>query len=178
MGIRSISMAGKIIFVTGGQRSGKSVFAEKTALAMSSSPVYIATARVSDEEFRRRVNAHQERRGPQWTTYEEPLDVASVPLRPGDTALFDCVTLWATNCFFRFNEDGGEALEYMKRQFDTLVSKGADILFVTNEVGLGGVSPNAMQRHFADLQGAINQYIAAKSEEAYLIVSGIPLKIK
>lgn len=171
-------MSGKIIFVTGGQRSGKSMFAEKTVLEMSSTPVYIATAQAFDEDFRQRIKVHQQRRGPQWTTYEEPVDVASVPLASTDTVLFDCVTLWATNCFFHFNEDVGESLAFMKSQAGSLISSGADIVFVTNEVGLGGVSPNAMQRHFADLQGSINQYLASLSTEAYLVVSGIPVRIK
>lgn len=171
-------MAGNIIFVTGGQRSGKSMFAERKALELSSNPVYMATAQAFDDDFRRRIKVHQERRGPQWTTFELPLDVASAPLKSTDTVLFDCVTLWATNCFFHFNEDIGKALSYMKEQADTLITSGADIIFVTNEVGLGGVSPNAMQRHFADLQGAINQHLAMLASEAYLILSGIPLRIK
>lgn len=171
-------MSGKIIFVTGGQRSGKSMFAEKTALSMSSNPVYIATARAFDDDFRQRIKLHQERRGSMWTTYEEPLDVASIPLRSSDTVLFDCVTLWATNCFFHFNEDIVKALSFMERQSESVIASGADIIFVTNEVGLGGVSPNAMQRHFADLQGSVNQHIASLSTEAYLILSGIPLRIK
>lgn len=171
-------MSGKLIFVTGGQRSGKSMFAENLALELSPCPVYIATARVSDDDFRQRVRVHQERRGPQWTTFELPLDVASAPLKSGDTALLDCVTLWATNCFFHFREDTGAALEFMKKQADALLETGADIVAVTNEIGLGGVSPNAMQRHFADLQGSVNQYLAARSTEAYMIVSGLPLRIK
>lgn len=171
-------MTGKIILVTGGQRSGKSVFAEKKALSMSSHPVYIATACAFDDELKRRIKVHQERRGSQWTTYECPLDVASVPLCPADTALFDCVTLWSTNCFFHFNEDSEASLSYMKQQTEIMTATGADIIFVTNEVGMGGVSPNAMQRHFTDLQGSINQYLASISTEAYLIISGIPVKIK
>lgn len=171
-------MSGKIIFVTGGQRSGKSVFAEKTVLSMSSSPVYVATAQAFDDDFRQRIMVHKQRRGSQWTTYEQPVDVASIPLTCNDTVLFDCVTLWATNCFFHFNENAGEALAFMKDQAESLISTGADIVFVTNEVGLGGISPNAMQRHFADLQGSINQYLASLSNEAYMIISGLPLKIK
>ncbi len=171
-------MGGKIIFVTGGQRSGKSVFAEKMVLSKSSHPVYIATAQVLDDEFRKRVAVHKERRGKQWITYEEPLEVSAVELKATDTALFDCVTLWATNCFFHFGEDSVIALGFMKNQFDSLVASGADIVFVSNEVGLGGVSPNAMQRHFADLQGAINQHIASRADEAYMVLSGIPIKIK
>ena len=171
-------MSGRIIFVTGGQRSGKSVFAEKKALELSSSPVYIATAQAFDDDFRRRIKAHRQRRGPQWTTHEEPINVSSVPLKADDTVLFDCVTLWATNCFFHFKEDSEKALSFLKQESEALIATGADIIFVTNEVGLGGVSPNRMQRHFADLQGSINQHLASIATEAYLILSSLPLKIK
>ena len=171
-------MSGKIIFVTGGQRSGKSLFAEKKALELSSNPLYIATAQAFDDDFRRRIKVHQQRRGPQWTTYEEPLHVTSVPLKAEDSVLFDCVTLWATNCFLHFKEDSEKALSYMKQESEALISSGADIIFVTNEVGLGGVSPNQMQRHFADLQGSINQHLASHATEAYLILSSLPLRIK
>lgn len=168
----------RIVFVTGGQRSGKSVFAEKMALTLSPSPLYVATAQVHDDELRKRVDAHKQRRGPQWITFESPINVADVPMSENDVALFDCVTLWATNCFFHFNENIEEALQFMKDQADALIAKGASIIFVTNEVGLGGVSPNAMQRRFADLQGSINQYVASLSTEAHMIVSGIDVIIK
>lgn len=171
-------MAGKIILVTGGQRSGKSRFAEKKVLELSAHPTYIATAQPLDDDFRERVRLHQERRGNHWTTLEEPIDVASLSLTPSDSALFECVTMWATNCFFHFREDTSQALAFMRRQIDGLAASGADIVFVTNEIGLGGISPNAMQRHFTDLQGAINSYIASISSEVFLIISGIPMKIK
>ncbi|MDE6770483.1 MAG: bifunctional adenosylcobinamide kinase/adenosylcobinamide-phosphate guanylyltransferase, partial [Muribaculaceae bacterium] len=70
------------------------------------------------------------------------------------------------------------AYDEIKREIDGLMSTGATIIIVTNEVGLGGVSGNDMQRHFADLQGMLNQFVAAKAEEVYMIISGIPVKIK
>lgn len=169
---------GKIIFVTGGQRSGKSIFAEGLALQMSEHPVYIATATVRDEEFRRRVDIHKERRGDRWRTFECPVHVSDAKLTPEDVALIDCVTLWATNVFFNFGESFEEALKFMQSELDRLLASGASFIFVTNEIGLGGTSANALQRAFTDLQGSINQLIASKADEAYMVVSGIPVKIK
>lgn len=164
--------------ITGGQRSGKSRMAEQLALSLSPTPVYIATARVWDEEFRHRVELHQQRRGPEWTTHEEPLDVSSIPLGKEDTVLFDCVTLWATNWFFECGEDCDKALGNMKEQLTGLCRKCRNIIFVTNEIGLGGVAENAMQRRFTDLQGYINQHIADKASEVHMAISGIDVRIK
>lgn len=168
----------KIIMITGGQRSGKSRMAEEMALAMSDTPIYIATARIFDEDFSERVKIHRQRRGPQWTTYEESVNVASTPLDDNDTVLFDCITLWATNCYFELGEDSSKTLDFMKRQLMELCPKCKNIIFVTNEIGMGGVSENALQRRFTDLQGSINQYLASIANEVHLCVSGIDIKIK
>ena len=171
-------MSGRIIMITGGQRSGKSALAERMVLAISPAPVYIATARVWDDEFRHRVTLHQQRRGPEWTTYEEPLHVDTLPVGDNDTILFDCITLWATNWFFECGENIDRALSEMKGRIGTLTSRCSNIVFVTNEIGLGGVSENRMQRRFTDLQGLINQYIAGIADEVHLCVSGIDMRIK
>ncbi len=168
----------RVIMVTGGQRSGKSVFAENLALSLSERPVYIATARIFDEEMRRRVEIHRERRRDRWRDVEAPLYPAVTELAYGEVVLIDCLTLWATNWFFESGEDGSAALREIKRQIDTLRTRPATFIIVTNEVGLGGVSPNAMQRKFADLQGSLNQYLATLADEVYLVISGIPVKIK
>lgn len=89
----------KIILITGGERSGKSMYAEQTALKLSDHPVYMATARIWDEEFRQRVNIHKARRGPQWTNIEEEKHLSRHDMT-GRTVLIDCITLWATNFFF------------------------------------------------------------------------------
>lgn len=88
----------RIILITGGERSGKSMYAEQLALRLSEQPVYMATARIWDEEFRQRVHIHRERRGPQWTNIEEEKYLSRHDLR-GRTVLVDCVTLWTTNFF-------------------------------------------------------------------------------
>lgn len=166
-----------IIMITGGQRSGKSEEAERRALSLSERPVYMATAKVWDDEFRERVRRHQERRGPQWTNIEEKIALSRHDMA-GRVVLIDCVTLWLTNIFFQNGEDTDRALETAKAEFDRFTAQDATFIFVTNEIGLGGVSDNAMQRHFCDLQGWMNQYIAKKADEVILMVSGIPMQVK
>jgi len=183
----------KIVLITGGQRSGKSSKAEEMALQLSDNPVYLATAHIWDEEFRERVHRHQERRGPQWTNIEEELYLSKHDLT-GRVVVIDCVTLWLTN--FISIEHGTlplrsrnslatpsalnieHCLAMAKEEFDKFTQPDATYIFVTNEIGSGGVSDNALQRRFTDLQGWMNQYIAAKADEVILMVSGIAWKVK
>ena len=166
----------KIILITGGQRSGKSEKAEALALSLSTNPVYLATAHVWDDEFRERVRRHQERRGPEWTNIEEELYLSRHDLT-GRVVVIDCVTLWLTN-WLMVNDNVDAILTEAKREFDAFTQHDATYIFVTNEIGLGGVSDNALQRKFTDLQGWMNQYIAQKADEVILMVSGIEMKIK
>ena len=163
--------------ITGGQRSGKSSKAEELALSLSGNPVYLATAHVWDEEFRERVRKHQERRGPQWTNIEEEIHLSHHDLS-GRVVVIDCVTLWLTNFFFQLDSQVDKSLEAAKKEFDAFTQNNATYIFVTNEIGNGGTSENAIQRKFTDLQGWMNQYIASKADEVILMVSGIPVKVK
>lgn len=179
----------KVILITGGQRSGKSEYAERMALSLSDTPVYLATAHVWDEEFRHRVLLHQERRGPQWTNIEEERLLSRHQL-PGRVILIDCLTLWLTNLWYAEKPESAECpdcpecpavaptLETAKAEFDRFTSQDATFIFVTNEIGFGGVSANAVQRRFTDLMGWMNQYVASQADEVILMVSGIPVKIK
>jgi len=166
----------RLILITGGQRSGKSRKAEELALSLSANPVYLATAHIWDEEFRERVRRHQERRGPQWTNIEEETLLSRHDLT-GRVVVVDCVTLWLTN-FFTANSDVEASLTAARREFDAFTSHDATYIFVTNEIGSGGVSTNAIQRRFTDLEGWMNQYIASHADEVILMVSGIAVKIK
>ena len=166
----------KIILITGGARSGKSRYAERIALSLSKNPVYVATAHVWDDEFGERVKKHQERRGPEWTNIEEEMLLSRHDLT-GRVAVIDCVTLWCTNYFFQM-EEVEVCLEALKGEFDKFTAKDATYIFVTNEIGMGGVSENAVQRKFTDLQGWMNQYVASKADEVILMVSGIPVRVK
>lgn len=189
----------KIILVTGGQRSGKSTYGERLALEMAAGEqaVYMATSRIWDEEFAHRVQLHKERRGPQWINLEEEKYLGRHNVA-GKVVLVDCVTLWSTNFFFdisdnplpdiNFTMDAAQAqesasvveqaLQQIKEEFEKFTSQDATFIFVTNEIGLGGVSENKVQRQFTDLLGWLNQYIASKADEVVLMVSGIPVKIK
>ena len=167
----------RIILITGGARSGKSTYAEQLALALSPSPVYMATARIWDEDFRERVRRHQARRGPEWTNIEEEKYLSRHNLADR-VVLVDCVTLWCTNFFFDLDSDIDRVLEAAKQEFDAFTRQEATFIFVTNEIGLGGTSDNELQRKFTDLLGWMNQYIAACADEVVLMVSGIPLTIK
>lgn len=168
-----------LILITGGQRSGKSQYAERLALSLSSNPIYLATAHIWDEEFRERVRQHQQRRGPEWDNIEEERWLSRHDVR-GRVVLVDCLTLWATNFFFA---DGTEAevegaLEALKTEFDRFLLQDATFIIVTNEIGSGGTPVNDVQRRFTDLLGWLNQYVAAKANEVVMMVSGIPVKIK
>ena len=166
----------KIILITGGQRSGKSRYAEDLALKLAERPVYVATAHVWDEEFRERVRRHQERRGAQWDNIEEERELSKHDLT-GRVAVVDCLTLWATNFFFDL-KDVDKALETMKREFDRFTAQDATFIFVTNEIGMGGTSIDPVQRQFTDLLGWLNQYVTSKADEVVMMVSGIAMTIK
>ncbi len=168
-----------ICLITGGQRSGKSQYAEQLALSLAPNPVYLATAHVWDDEFQERVKRHQERRGPEWTNIEEERWLSRHNVE-GRVVLVDCLTLWATNFFF---SDGAEAdvdaaLEMMKKEFDRFTLQDATFIFVTNEIGAGGTPVNDVQRRFTDLLGWFNQYVASKADDVVMMVCGIPVKVK
>ena len=167
----------KIILITGGTRSGKSSYAEQLALRLSANPVYLATARVWDDEFRQRVIKHQERRGAEWTNIEEEKQLSKHNLE-GRTILIDCITMWCNNFFFDLHDDVDATLEAMKQEFLKFTQQEATFIFVTNEIGMGGTSVNDVQRRFTDLQGWFNQFVASQSDEVIFMVSGIPMKIK
>jgi adenosylcobinamide kinase/adenosylcobinamide-phosphate guanylyltransferase len=170
-------MSQKVIVITGGQRSGKSSYAQKLALSLSSNPVYLATSRVWDEEHRARIIRHQADRGPEWTNLEEEKFLSKLNLA-GRVVLVDCVTLWATNFFFDNKADVALSLSQLKTEFEILTSQDATFIFVTNEIGLGGISADELQRKFTDLQGWFNQHIAGIAGKVILMTSGIPLVLK
>lgn len=167
----------KIILITGGQRSGKSTYAEQLALSLSENPIYIATAHVWDDEFRNRVEKHKERRGSEWTNIEEEKYLSNHKYQ-GRTILIDCLTLWSTNFFFENKSDVNLSLSQLKKEFDDFTNQDDTFIFVTNEIGCGGVSDNEIQRKFTDLLGWMNQYVVSKADEVYCMISGIALKIK
>lgn len=166
-----------ITFITGGARSGKSRFAQELAEQHSEHPVYLATARVWDDDFRKRIERHQNDRGPHWINIEEEKCLSATPTE-GKIVLLDCVTLWLTNIFFDNDFDMEKSLEEAKAEWGRFVTKEMDLIVVSNELGMGVHPVEESARKFADLQGWINQHIAAMADEVYLMVSGIPVNIK
>lgn len=167
----------RIILITGGQRSGKSSYAQRLALQQTEHPVYLATSRVWDDEHRRRIERHKQDRGPEWVNIEENKHLSRHSLQ-GRVVVVDCVTLWATNFFYDNEGDVEKALPLVKDEFNLVTDQEAYFIFITNEIGLGGMSANELQRKFTDMQGWLNQYIASRADEVILMISGIPLKIK
>ena len=170
-------MKRKVILVTGGQRSGKSRYAQDLALQLAENPVYLATSRVWDEEFRERVRRHQADRGVRWTNIEEEKFLSRHDVH-GRVVVIDCVTLWGTNFFFDNDSDVDKSLGEMKEEFDRFTRQEATFIFVTDEIGMGGVAVDTVQRRFTDLQGWMNQYIARAADEVVLMVSGIAMRVK
>lgn len=166
-----------LIYVTGGVRSGKSAYAMQRALALSAGPVYVATAKIWDDDFQIRVNRHQDERGKEWTTFEAYRDLHLLPLA-GKTVVVDCVTLWLTNFFMDHDSDIELSLADFKKEIDQLLLVDATFLIISNEIGMGMHADNEVGRKFADLQGWANQYVAGKAEEAVFMVSGLPMVLK
>ncbi len=167
----------QITFITGGARSGKSSFAQKMAESQSESPVYLATARVWDEDFRQRIERHQNDRGPHWTNIEQEKELSACDV-DDKTVLLDCITLWLTNIFFDNQFDADRSLKEAKTEWERFVQKKMNLIVVSNELGMGVHPVEEAARKFADLQGWMNQFIAQQSSKVFLMISGIPVKIK
>ena len=167
----------KIVFITGGARSGKSSFALKQASGIPGKKAYIATAEALDEEMRKRIEDHREQRGKEWDTFEEPLMIAEVIKKIGDrydAIVLDCLTLWLSNIMHSNLIIETE----IERLISSLLSHQTSVFIVSNEVGMGIVPENEMARKFRDMAGLLNQKIAGAADEVYIVVAGIPLKIK
>ncbi len=167
----------EIIFITGGQRSGKSNFAKQLAERKSSNPIFLATARAWDDDFEKRIKHHKDARGNNWRTIEEEKHLDKLNLEK-DIVVLDCITLWLTNIFHDNKYHVENSLEEAKRIWDSFIRQDFTLLVVSNELGMGVHPESDIAMKFADLHGWINQHIASLSNEVWLMVSGIPLKVK
>ncbi|NJO88998.1 MAG: bifunctional adenosylcobinamide kinase/adenosylcobinamide-phosphate guanylyltransferase [Chloroflexia bacterium] len=166
-----------LTLITGGQRSGKSSFAQNLAEALSEEPVYLATARKWDEDFENRIKRHQADRGENWTTIEEEKEIGMLDLN-GKTVVLDCITLWLTNIYHDHQYNVEASLQYAIEQWRLLKEQDATFIIVSNELGMGVHPEKEVARKFADLQGWMNQIIGKTANELYLMVAGVPMKIK
>ena len=166
---------GSIILVTGGARSGKSAIAEGRTLSLGSPAAYIATAQAFDAEMAERIAAHRARRGEEWRTHAEPLDLCgALDLTDGMPRLVDCLTLWLTNLILA----GRDWRPETARLVETLGKQASPVILVTNEVGAGIVPENRLARVFRDAAGTVNQEIAKVADEVILAVCGLSMKVK
>ena len=166
-----------IYYITGGQRSGKSSFGQKLALSLSDNPIYLATSRHWDGEYEKRIDRHKADRDERWTNVEEEKHIGKLEFDQR-VVLVDCVTLWLTNFFVDTKNDVDQSLQLAKSEFDALTTQNSDFIFISNEIGMGTHAHTEIGRKFTDLQGWMNQFIAEKSDQAWLMVSGIPMKLK
>lgn len=184
---------GKMILITGGARSGKSTYAEKLAKDFGEQVLYIATSIPFDDEMKYRIKKHREQRPAHWQTIEayKNLDAQiESSVKGKDAVLLDCITIMITNIMLEINTDwdnitgdiSSRVEDKVKHEIQSLIEAGKNIdiplIMVTNEIGMGIVPDNAMSRLFRDIAGRMNQMLAHASDEVYLCVSGIPVRIK
>jgi adenosyl cobinamide kinase/adenosyl cobinamide phosphate guanylyltransferase len=171
--------APNLMLILGGARSGKSRYAEGLIAALPppwNPPwIYVATAEPGDGEMRARIAAHRARRGPSWQTVEAPQELAeAVILAQPAPVLVDCLTLWLSNLMLIDADIEAETVRLER----ALEAATAPIVLVSNEVGSGIVPEHPLGRSFRDLQGALNQRIAARADRVVLMVAGLPLAVK
>lgn len=185
---------GNIILVTGGARSGKSSFAEKMASSLGKEILYVATSIPFDNEMKDRIRKHKRQRPADWDVLEAFCDLdtsLSGAIEEHKAILLDCITVMVSNILFSSGEVDWESIDMHNvnileanviKEIDKLIkaSELSDIPFiiVTNEIGMGIVPENRLARIFRDIAGRVNQRIAGYANEVYLVVSGIPVKIK
>lgn len=187
--------SGRIVLVTGGVRSGKSLFAEQLAASLANKVLYLATSEIRDQEMAIRVRSHQNRRPSNWSTIEEPIKIKEVIAAIGQeyqVVLLDCLTLFVANLMAKhglMHETEDNSLSVIPEQENLIYQEieqicrllkttSATTIIVTNEVGWGIVPAYPVGRLFRDLVGKCNQIAASYSDEVYLLVAGLPVRIK
>jgi adenosylcobinamide kinase/adenosylcobinamide-phosphate guanylyltransferase len=166
-----------LTLILGGARSGKSRYAQSLALGLTARPLYVATSRIWDADHQARIERHRRERGPEWRTLECEIELGSLEL-DGEVAVIDCVTLWLSNFFADIGADVDACLERARREIDVLAGRDAHLIVVTNELGQGLHAATELGRKFADLQGLVNQHIAARAANVALMVAGIAHYVK
>ena len=179
-----IDTANKRILVLGGARSGKSTYAQKLASGMGERVLFCATAEPLDDDMLHRIEEHKKSRPGGWETLEVSRDVgrALSNLTSGyDAVIIDCITLLVSNCFHHDTESAlAERIvcEEIRSLIEFMGHKESNYILVSNEVGGGLVPDNVLGRLYRDLLGKANQLLANAADEVYLMVAGIPIKVK
>ncbi len=165
-----------LTLILGGASSGKSAYAERLAASAGTIPVYLATGQAHDGEMTGKIAKHQARRGPEWQLFEAPLNLAAplASLSPHHVVLLDCLTLWLSN-HLALNHNIEEETQALLRAIDTCK---AQVIAVSNELGLGLVPSTPLGRSFRDAQGLLNQQFAEAASTVTFIAAGLPLSLK
>ncbi|CUW37773.1 adenosylcobinamide kinase/adenosylcobinamide-phosphate guanylyltransferase [Magnetospirillum sp. XM-1] len=161
--------------ILGGARSGKSAYAE--SLFGDQPALYLATGQALDGEMAERIDHHRRRRGPGWSTLEDPLDLPETldnVMRPDRPILVDCLTMWLSNLMHA----GRDIDRAVDRLCEVLAAPAGPVVMVSNEVGLGLVPETRMGREFRDHQGRVNQRVAAQCRRVVFVAAGLPLILK
>ena len=169
-------MLPSLTFVLGGAASGKSRAAENILVNSGLNPVYLATARIWDDEIQDKVNLHRARRGPEWVTLNAPIDVVA-PLdqaEQGQAVLLDCATMWLTNVMLDELDLEAEQASFLS----ALARCRAPVVVVSNEVGQGIVPENALARRFREAQGRLNIALAEQADHVVQVVAGLSRCLK
>jgi adenosylcobinamide kinase / adenosylcobinamide-phosphate guanylyltransferase len=170
-----MSNLAKVTLVLGGARSGKSRYAESLMAALQPPWIYVATAEAGDAEMAERIAAHRARRGPNWRTVEALANLDHVLAdHRAEPVLVDCLTLWLSKLLL----DDGALEDEIVRVEKSLLLAAAPKVLVSNEVGAGIVPEHPLGRRFRDLQGVLNQRMAALADRVVLMVAGLPLVVK
>ena len=181
-------MAGKLVLVLGGARSGKSSFAERFVLNYGYKCAYIATAEILDDEMAERVKQHQLRRkNNRWVNFEAPYNAEQMVAQAGEAAdciLFDCLTLYLSNLMYGKNAPNSfeDKCVYVKNEVDKLItaalSTNKTVVFVSNDVGSGIVPDNQMAREYRDVAGWLNQQVGCEADSVFYVIAGQAVDIK
>lgn len=168
-----------VTLVIGGARSGKSSYAETLGCSLTDRPIYLATAEITDEEMRLRIERHRKQREGKFSlTVEEPLELATAleKIGPSPVVLVDCVTVWMGNLLY--HEGLSDRYRQVEELLDYCTHPSQRLLIVSNEVGSGIVPADPMSRHFRDHAGWLNQSLARIADTVVWVVAGIPVTIK
>jgi adenosylcobinamide kinase / adenosylcobinamide-phosphate guanylyltransferase len=164
----------RLTLITGGARSGKSRYGESLIASEAPPWTYIATAEALDAEMSNRIADHRARRGKQWRTIEAPRDLPGALAEVSSPVLVDCVTMWVSNLLLADLDVAAETARLER----VLSARSGHVVLISNEVGSGIVPANALGRRFRDVQGALNQKLAAQADRVVLVVCGLPVMLK
>jgi adenosylcobinamide kinase / adenosylcobinamide-phosphate guanylyltransferase len=170
-----------LTLVTGGIKSGKSSWAQQQAEKLSGTRTFIATAQALDDEMKDRIAKHRQARGDAWVTFEEPKDLVQLVddiTGRFDVILIDCLTIWVSNLLTIFNMNEEAAAREITALSACLKRVAFKAFVISNETGMGIIPADPLSRLYQRLLGRLNSEVAALADEVYLMVSGIPVKIK